>query len=992
MYQPPSAADLSFLDDGGELGALIRSTDWSATPLGAPEEWPQSLRSALSICLNSSFPTAIYWGAELRLLYNDAWAPIPAERHPWALGRPAREVWSDIWDVIGSQFEEVLRTGNGYSTFDQMLPMVRSGRIRETYWNYSITPIRGEGGQVVGIFNQGNETTDAVFARRRDRFLLALSDKLRSLSDPQEIIACAQAELGAFLGANRVGYGEVDAQARYFTTERNWTDGTVPSREGTHDLEAFGPQIVKSLRDGEPLLVRDVREDPRTNAPDFLSAFEAIDTRAAITSSLIRQGRMRAALYVHASAPRDWTEADAKLVTDVAERTWATVERARAEASFRESEAQLRAIGQNLPGGMVYQILMRSDGSERRFSYVSRNCEQLTGVSADDALRDPMLLYATIVPEHRERMAQAEAEAIAARAPFHHELAFTRGGELRWCRIISAPRAVADDWLAWDGLFIDITEAKAVEVQLRESEGKYHAIANSIDQMIWSTRPDGYHDYYNDRWYEFTGVPSGSTDGEEWNAMFHPDDQERAWSVWRQSLATGEPYEIEYRLRHRSGQYRWVIGRAQCVCDEEGRITRWFGTCTDIHDLKAAQHELRQLNDTLEERVAAAVAERSRVEEALRQSQKLESMGQLTGGVAHDFNNLLTPIIGSLDMLQRRRIGDERAQRLIGGALQSAERAKTLVQRLLAFARRQPLQPTAVAVRPLIEGMVDLIGSTSGPRIKLVVDASDSVPPVVADPNQLEMAILNLAVNARDAMPDGGQIAIQAVATAAGEGNPARVRPGDYVVINVSDTGIGMDEQTAARAVEPFFSTKGVGRGTGLGLSMVHGLVAQLGGGLAIKSKPGLGTTIQLWLPVAPEEVTAPERIKDVATCAAAGRVLLVDDEPLVRESTASMLEDLGFEVQATSSAEEALAMLRGGYEADILITDHLMPGMTGTDLIRIVRSEKPRTRTLVISGYAEDDSLPPEFPRLTKPFREADLAASLAAVRAGAGVDPPHR
>ena len=985
VFETPAATDLSFLEDGGELGALIRSHDWASTPLGPFEEWPQSLRSALSICLNSSFPTSIYWGPELRLLYNDAWSIIPAERHPWALGRPGREVWSDIWDVIGPQFENVLLTGAGFSTFDQRLPMVRGGRPRETYWNYSITPIRGEQGQVVGVFNQGNETTESVLSRRRDRFLLELSDRLRILSDPGEVIASAQEQIGTFLGANRVGYGEVDEEARYFTTEGNWTDGSVPSREGVHDLEAFGPVILSALRKGEPLVVGDVFEDPRTNAPDFAAAFQAIEVRAAITSSLVKQGRMRAALYVHAGSPRDWTEADAQLVSDVAERTWATVERARAEASLRESEAQRRAIGENLPGGMVYQIVMRRDGSDRAFSYVSPNCEQLTGVSAADALADPFALYAVFDPGEREAMGAAEAEAIATLTPFNHEFAFTRRDETRWCRIISAPRELGEERLVWDGLFIDITDQKLIEVQLRESEQKYQAIADSIDQMIWSTQPDGYHDYYNHRWYEFTGMPEGSTDGEAWNGMFHPDDQDRAWSVWRESLATGEPYEIEYRLRHRSGQYRWVIGRAKCVRDEQGRVVRWFGTCTDINELKTAQQELRLLNDTLEERVAAAVAERSRVEEALRQSQKLESMGQLTGGVAHDFNNLLTPIIGSLDMLHRRGLADERAQRLIDGALQSAERAKTLVQRLLAFARRQPLQPSAVDLRPLVEGMAELIGSTSGPRIRLVADLPESLPSVLADPNQLEMAILNLAVNARDAMPDGGQLTIHAAAAQAKRSNDIGVRAGAYVVLDVSDTGSGMDEEIAARAVEPFFSTKGVGRGTGLGLSMVHGLVAQLGGGLAIRSKLGLGTTVQLWLPVANADARPVGRIQAVEARSDSGKVLLVDDEALVRQSTVSMLEDLGYQVHATSSAEEALIALRGGLEVDLLITDHLMPGMTGTDLVRIVRAERPSMPVLVISGYAEDDGLPPEFPRLTKPFREADLATSLAEARGSA-------
>jgi PAS domain S-box-containing protein len=896
----------------------------------------------------------------------------------------------------------------------------------------------------------------------------------------------------------------------------------------------------------------------------------------------------------------------------------------------------------------------------------------------------------------------------------------------------------------------------------------FGAIANSIDQMIWSTRPDGFHDYYNDRWYEYTGAAPGSTDGEGWNAMFHPEDQQRAWDVWRHSLKTGEPYHIEYRLRHKSGEYRWVIGRAQCVRNDEGQIRRWYGTCTDIHDLKSAQEQIRrnhdtfydliqnnpfgiyvidadfriaeasqgsqkvfenvqpligrdfaevlrivwaepfaseaierfqhtlctgepyssprtvqprgdinaveaydwrieriglpdgregvvcyfydlserqrweaalgaaserielaldagavagtwvwevpndiftgderfarsfgldpekcrlgiplaeavtaihpedleriaglideavstgaeyraeyrvrqldgtyhwveaigrcdldefgqplrfpgvivdidarkrdeyalresearlrtltdnlpggmvyqvstgfdgserrflyvsqshekltgvpaeevlgdpaiaynmilpefrerlamgeaaaiatettfdeevqfrradgelrwcriiseprrqsdgsviwdgiqvdvteqklaelqmaELNSSLEARVSERAAELAHAQEALRQSQKLESMGQLTGGVAHDFNNLLTPIIGGLDLLQRRSVGDERAQRTINGALASAERAKVLVQRLLAFARRQPLQPRPVDIRDLVLGMAGLLESTLGPRIHLQLSLPEHLPCAKADANQLEMALLNLVLNSRDAMPDGGTVSIQASCVP----STSRTSLCDFVELSVADTGTGMDDQTLARAVEPFFSTKGVGRGTGLGLSMVHGLQAQLGGELLVESQPGHGTTIKLRF----ESIESGDAEDNVPTEASAhsggGTVLLVDDEDLVRESTAEMLSDMGYLVVQESSAESALLSLGKGLDPSILITDHLMPGMTGTELARAARQVLPQLPVLIISGYADLEGIADDLPRLTKPFRQAELESHI--------------
>jgi PAS domain S-box-containing protein len=700
--------------------------------------------------------------------------------------------------------------------------------------------------------------------------------------------------------------------------------------------------------------------------------------------------------------------------------------------------------------------------------------------------------------------------AISAAEPF--EMVFTiRGadGVLRPFLTRISPAFDAQGAVTnWYGVNIDISLQVKAEDAVAKSEARFRLLADSMPQFVWSATADGASDYHNARWYAYTGAPIGGCDGEAWSEWVHPDDREGALAAWRRACQAEEAFQSEYRVRSRTGDYRWVLAGGQPERDADGKVTRWYGASTDIEDIVQARTLMQRSRDELEalaqqrtgeRNLLATLVERTDVmvmaldadyrilainranideferlygrrpkvgdnvldllanqpeqqaafrtawgraiageeftvvemrghpacarsdyeikfrtltndagerigafqfatdvtqrlkdqkslaqaQEALVQAQKLEAMGQLTGGVAHDFNNLLTPILGALDLLKRRGVGGDREHRLIHGALESAERARTLVHRLLAFARRQPLQSAPVDVGGLVQGMADLVVSAIGPTVRLTLQVAE--PPLMAkaDSHQLEMAILNLAVNARDAMDGSGDVTISVTAESIEAAHPSGLAPGGYVRLCVSDTGRGMDEATLSRAIEPFFSTKGVGQGTGLGLSMAHGLASQLGGALTIESKPGAGARISMWLPQSAEAPRSPTRLQRCGPHGAeAGVVLLVDDEPHIRAITAEMLTELGFDVHEADSSQAALLAVQSGLAPDILVTDHLMPGMTGVELAHAVRTILPDACALIISGFAEVESLDASLSRLAKPFLQSDLATALARAR----------
>ena len=386
--------------------------------------------------------------------------------------------------------------------------------------------------------------------------------------------------------------------------------------------------------------------------------------------------------------------------------------------------------------------------------------------------------------------------------------------------------------------------------------------------------------------------------------------------------------------------------------------------------------DLEQANSQLREEITT----RERAQAALLQAQKIEALGQLVGGVAHDFNNLLMAVIGNLDLLAKGVGEDPRLNRLLNGAMEGARRGATLTQRLLAFARKQELKAQATEVDRLIDDMRELIDRSVGPMVQVDIKAEAALPAVTIDPNQLEMALLNLAVNARDAMRLGGVLTIRIAVDEIFAEDELRLKAGRYVVLTVHDTGEGMDAHTLAKAVEPFFSTKAVGKGTGLGLSMVFGLAEQSGGALHLESTPGEGTTVRLWLPVAMEAAAQPElSIAETQTTSTA-TILLVDDDPLIGGSTAALLEDLGHIVVEANSGTEALRLLSDGLEPNLLITDYAMPEMTGLELGREVQRLRPKLPVLLATGFADlEDIGAVNFPRLAKPYTQRQLAAQIA-------------
>ncbi|MGA2057025.1 MAG: PAS domain S-box protein [Bradyrhizobium sp.] len=540
-----------------------------------------------------------------------------------------------------------------------------------------------------------------------------------------------------------------------------------------------------------------------------------------------------------------------------------------------------------------------------------------------------------------------------------------KDGTRFWAYVVIDPiRDSAGALIGFAKITRDLTERMRSEADLRQSQEQLRLLVQGVtDYAVYMLSPEGYVSSWNSGAERIKGYSPEEIIGQHFSRFYTEED--------RQAGLPSQTIEIAAR-EGRFEREGWRVRK-------DG--TKFFANVVvdAIHSPDGSLLGFAKITRDITERMNAARAlEEAR--EALLQSQKMEAIGHLTGGIAHDFNNLLMAVQGSLELLQRRLPGsDPKVAQLIDNALQGTRRGAALTQRMLAFARRQELTLAPLDVRDVVQRMTSLLQSSLGPSVRIETDFPLELPKVAADVTQLELALLNLAINGRDAMPKGGTITIGATELADVPG----LKAGNYLCVSVADTGTGMSEETLKRAMEPFFTTKGVGKGTGLGLPMVHGMTEQSGGKLLLKSKPGKGTVAELYLPVAPNEAAQPAPSIETHIPSLFNRklaILTVDDDPLVALNTSALLEELGHTVYSAPSASHALDILRRENKIDLIITDQLMPDMTGSELATRIRAENAHFPIILATGYAELAPGEAEgLPRLAKPFGQRELAEAIA-------------
>lgn len=943
---PPQPNDpYGFLNEGGATGALIRGFPWADTALGPLESWPQSLRTSIALMLRAPLPIVMLWGADGFLIYNDAYADFAGARHPALLGMKVLEGWPEAAELNRRVLDTVL-SGGTLSLREQRLVLNRRGLPEDCWLDLDYMPILDENGRPAGVFAIVVETTERVRAEQR--------------------LKIAQEAGGVGVFEWYPESGRLDVSPAY---RRIW--GLAPDIEVTD-------RLLTSLMHPED---RALGGSSRLHEPNPLvyAEYRRIDPASGAVSWIARQGEA-------VSSPENGRVRFIGVCYDITARK-------AVEEALRASEARWRSLFEQMQEGFFIAEAIR-DGAGRmvdfRFLEMNPAFEARTDIRVEDAIGRPV---SEVIPDLPRALVDAYAGVVDSGQPARYEI-HVPALRNRWFE--ARARRVAPE--RFSVLFLDITARKAAEAALQESEARFRSLSQSLPNHVWTARPDGALDWFNEQIYAYSGAQPGTLDGENWAIMVHPDDVAGAAAAWENALRDGEPYEMEFRLRRADGAFRWHIARAIPSRDESGAITHWIGTNTDIDDQKTAEAALADLAETLEERVAARTSELAKAQDALRHSQKMEALGNLTGGVAHDFNNLLQVISGNLQLLAREVGGNERAEKRIENAMAGVGRGSKLAAQLLAFGRRQPLEPKVVNVGRLIRGMDDLLRRTLGDAIEIETIIAGGLWNTLVDPTNVENALLNLAINARDAMDEQGKLTIEAGNAFLDDAYAAShsdVSPGQYVQISVTDTGSGMSKEVMEQAFEPFFTTKSHGKGSGLGLSMVYGFLRQSGGHVKVYSEPGQGTTIKLYLPRSTQAEDLLVEKESGPVTGGSETVLVVEDDEAVRETVLALLGELGYRVLKAHDAQSALAVIESGVSIDLLFTDVVMPGqLKSPELARKAKERLPNLSVLFTSGYTENaivhgGRLDEGVNLLSKPYTREALARKIRQVLAQDGKVP---